>query len=301
MGKNYTGLTADTTKHLLLNSGAIFKNWQYGVTDYATAMSTGLCLGATSGGIKFDAKPTLRPIAIDGILGKSKLIANDGWEVKLSTGMIEVTKELIAMTLPGSVSTSGAGDAHTKIVGKNFIVNDDFIENITFVGLESGSNEPVIIQVFNALCTSGLAISTQDKKESVIPVTFEGHYDETDADTPPFAIQYPNVAAAKPTSIVLATGATTPVGGVVNVAIPENKGTDTTGRVTGWVTGTANKVKITVVDVSPAASTITINGTAYVSGTDYTIGAATPLTVVITTTETGMATQTRTFTIAVSA
>ena len=71
--------------------------------------------------------------------------------------------------------------------------------------------------------------------------------------------------------------------------------------VTGWVTGTADRIRFTVTDVSPAVSTITIDGAAYTSGADYIITAAAPLTIVVTTTETGKATSVRTFTVSVNA
>jgi len=75
---------------------------------------------------------------------------------------------------------------------------------------------------------------------------------------------------------VLAKGAVNPVGAVANVQIPAAGATDTHGAVTGWVAGTADRIKFTVTDVSPATSTITINGAAYTSGADYTILAASP-------------------------
>ena len=80
-----------------------------------------------------------------------------------------------------------------------------------------------------------------------------------------------NTFATAPSAIHLAVGSTAPVGGVTDVQIPAAGATDTHGAVTGWVATTADKIKFTVTDVSPAASTITINGVAYTSGTDYTI------------------------------
>ncbi len=107
--------------------------------------------------------------------------------------------------------------------------------------------------------------------------------------------------ATAPSAVVLAPGSSNPVGGVVNVAIPAAGGTDTSGSVSGWITATADKIKFTVTDGGTASSSITINGGAYANGADYTIGAATPLTIVVTTTETGRLTQLRTFTVSVAA
>ena len=121
-----------------------------------------------------------------------------------------------------------------------------------------------------------------------------------DADSPVTKNTALNPAAA-PTNVVLAVGSAEPVGGVVNVAIPASGETNSTGAVTGWATGTADKIKITVTNAASTASTITINGDTYTSGQDYTIAAAEDLTVVLTTTRSGYATTIRTFIISVTA
>jgi len=104
--------------------------------------------------------------------------------------------------------------------------------------------------------------------------------------------------ASTPSSITLAVGSTNPVSGVTNVSIPSNGGTDTTGVILGYTSGTADTIKFTVTDSGSAVSTITMNSSAYTSGADYTIVPTTSfLSVVVTTTETNRTTTTRTFTI----
>ena len=56
----YTGYNANTAKHLLLDAGAVYKNFD------KTAM-TGTLIGATQGGNSFSAKPNMRNIPIDGV------------------------------------------------------------------------------------------------------------------------------------------------------------------------------------------------------------------------------------------
>jgi hypothetical protein len=112
---------------------------------------------------------------------------------------------------------------------------------------------------------------------------------------------YTQAVATAPSAVILAVGSSNPVGGVTNVAIPAAGATDTTGTVTGWVTATADKIKFTVTNGGSSASTITINGSPYTSGDNYTISAASTLTIVVTTTETNKVTAVRTFTVSVSA
>jgi len=106
---------------------------------------------------------------------------------------------------------------------------------------------------------------------------------------------------AAPSTLVLTAGSAHPVGGVTNVAMPGSGTIDATGAVSGWIAGTACSIKFTVTDIAAATSTITINGAAYTSGSDYTIGSAAPLTIVVSTSQPGKITGCRTFVISVSA
>ena len=110
---------------------------------------------------------------------------------------------------------------------------------------------------------------------------------------------YTQAAATVPSAVVLGVGNTNPVGGVMDVAIPAAGATDVTGAVYDWVTGTADVIKFTVTNGGAAASAITINADPYTSGDDYTIAAAVPLTIVVTTTEAGKVNAVRTFTVTV--
>lgn len=106
--------------------------------------------------------------------------------------------------------------------------------------------------------------------------------------------------ASTPSSITLAVGSTAPVGGVTNVAIPSAGATDTTGAIRGWITGTHDNIKFTVTD-GTGASTITIGGSPYTSGANYVVPSTSSLSIVVTTTESGKTSASRTFTISVTA
>lgn len=114
------------------------------------------------------------------------------------------------------------------------------------------------------------------------------------------ALMNPGTATA-PVSATLAAGSTAPATVFSNVVIPAAGGTDTNGAITGWMPTTADKIKFTVVDGGSAISTITINGSPYTSGADYTISGATTHAIVVNTMETGKIPTVRTFTVSVSA
>ena len=188
MGKlQTTGFNANTAKNLLLDAGAVYKNFD-------KTLMTGTLIGATSGGNTFTAKPTIRNIKIDGVKSEAVkgLSVIDTWEVALATNLLEFTKDTITLAL-GSTTTTAQGTDYDSIKAKNYLIEADYLETIAYVGKLSGSTKPVIIIIYNALNTSGISINMKDADEGKIPVTFTGHLDSTALDTPPFEILFPKV------------------------------------------------------------------------------------------------------------
>lgn len=193
--KSLSGYTSKTAENLVLDAGAFFKNFIVSTDTYDSAVTAGKLLGATRGGGNFNAIPAIRQIEVDGVKGKAKgLTVIDSWDVNMTANMLEVTVESLKLSLASASTDTVSVPGYTKIKANNYISLTDYIENITWVGTISGSNKPVIIQIFNVLNTNGLAIQTQDKNEVVTALTLTGHYDDADLDSPPFAIYYPTTA-----------------------------------------------------------------------------------------------------------
>lgn len=191
----FSGFTANTAKHLQLDAGAFLKNYDVTKDTWDTAKSTKL-LGATAGGGSFSAVPTVRRIEVDGVKGAAKgMEAIDEWVVTLTANVKEVTAEAIKVALGAAKTSAAEAPAdYTMITAKTEIALDDYLDNMTWVGRLSGSSDPVIIVVKNALSTNGLTISFADKSEGLIPITVTGHYDPEKLETPPFEIYYPKVS-----------------------------------------------------------------------------------------------------------
>ncbi|TCJ05044.1 hypothetical protein [Cytobacillus praedii] len=197
--KTYSGYTAKTAENLLLDAGAFFVNYDMDADTFDSAVTDGKLLGATRGGGQFSAVPEIRSIEVDGVKGKAKgLQTIDSWEVKMAANVLEVTLEGLSKALTASEVDSTTNNSYDILKAKNYIEITDYIENITFVGKKSGTADPVIIQIYNAINTTGLTLQTQDKNEAVIAMEFEGHYDDQDLDNPPFAIFYPKPVAPTP-------------------------------------------------------------------------------------------------------
>ena len=190
--KKYSGFTTETAKSLLLNAGAYFKNFDVGTDDFGSAVTAGKLIGATKGGGEFSAVPEIRQIEVDGVAGRAKgLETIDSWDIYLKANVLEVKEATIQSGLAASSVDTSTNTDYDIITASNNIEVSDYIDNITWVGTLSGSDKPVIIQIFNALNTDGLKFSTTDKAEATISLTFYAHYTQDDLDTPPFKIYYP--------------------------------------------------------------------------------------------------------------
>ena len=194
--KTYTGFNEDTAENLLLDAGAFFVNFEVGTDTYESARTAGKLLGATRGGGEFKAAMAVRQIEVDGVKGRAKgLERNDAWDVYIKATVLEVNEKALKLGLgSATVSTSTVSTNYDLVEGNNDIALTDYVDNITWVGRISGNEDPVIIQVYNALNTDGLTLSVTDKNEATIEMTFYGHYDTTALDNPPFTIFYPNSA-----------------------------------------------------------------------------------------------------------
>ena len=190
----FSGFTSKTSESLLLDSGAFLKDYDPATDTWETAKATKL-IGATQGGGSFSAVPTIRRIEIDGVKGAAKgLEALDEWVVTLTANVKEVKPEVIAMALASSKTEDSETPAdYQKITANNEIALGDYIDSIAWVGRLSGSQNPVIIVIKNALCTNGLTLTMADKAEGVVALTFTAHYDPADLEKPPFELYYPKV------------------------------------------------------------------------------------------------------------
>lgn len=209
--KAYSGFNNKTMEHLLLDAGAFFKNFTYEAggeknDTFDSAVAAGKLLGATKGGGEFSAVASIRQIEVDGVKGRAKgLETIDSWDVYLKATVLETSADTIKLALGSATVDTDSDTKYDIITGNADISVNDYVENITWVGKLSGSDEPVIIQVFNALNTDGLKLTVQDKAEATIPMTFYGHYTPEDLGNPPFKVFYPKTATTTTTTTTTTT------------------------------------------------------------------------------------------------
>lgn len=191
-----TGYTKSTPQHFLTNAGAVYKNLTW---NSESQKWEGELLGATSGGNKLTIEQNYRTVGIDGVFTAAvgqKVLESQG--AKLEINMKEITAENLRMSLNGQVD-SGDGataPANYKVVSaKGKLAKTDYITNLGLVGTMSGTEQPIIIILDNALCVSGLEFETKDNEEAVVAMIFEAHADEDQIDdlTLPCRIYFPEI------------------------------------------------------------------------------------------------------------
>lgn len=191
--KSINGLRKETPKHLLLDSGAFFKNYDL-LKSYEQNKAN--LIGATQGGGSFSAVPNARNTEIDGVRGPVKGMQQiDYWDVKMTSNVKEVTAENMQIALGAAdIEEIEAPEGYQKIIPKEIIEDKHYLDNLTWVGTLKGAPEkPVIIMVKNAISMNGLSLTVKDKDEAVIPITVQATYDPDESNTVPFAIYYPKM------------------------------------------------------------------------------------------------------------
>lgn len=194
-----TGLRSETFKKLQLNAGVILKNFSFesittasGLkTAIATAISGGNSLGATRGGGTFTVTRDIRTPDIDGLrYGFKGGRFVDSADAYLNDTLLEITPDNLKLALGTAdvVVDSTTGSEKTTITMHTAIDEDDYLENIVWVG-DTAEEGFICIVLYNALNTADFSITFADKNEGTIPVEFHAHQDEVDDyDQAPFEI-----------------------------------------------------------------------------------------------------------------
>lgn len=190
-----TGLDAKSMENLQLNAGIFLKNFAYdsytdvkSLRDAVVAAGKNIDhrIGATRGGGSFQCVPQTREVEADGkrysFVGSTMF---DSWDIKMTTTVIEATPGNFKMALVSAdVQTTGNVSKLTLRTEPN---RDDYIKNLIWVG--DTSQGFVLIDMKNALNTTGINLTFTDKGEGTIPLELHAHQDSVDDyDTAPVTV-----------------------------------------------------------------------------------------------------------------
>lgn len=200
MAQGRTGLSADTADRLILDAGELYANIDIsdlesdGVT---AALSAGVSLGATRGGSTFAPGRSLRDIEADGKLGPMKgFIRRQNVAPVLTVNLLEMTPDNLIKAIAGAsgTDTTGTTDQFQKIVGGE-IGDSDYLTNVALLATYSGTTNPLIVVVENAIVMEAPELGTVDEDEMVISVSFAGTFDPASPSDEPWAIYHPTTIA----------------------------------------------------------------------------------------------------------
>ena len=188
----FTQIPTDTFKKLQLNAGILTT-----VFDPATGeLSASNIIGATSGGVSFEATPSFTDFGedIDNCPKNTKELKKlDSWEAKMSGSFVTMDTN-VATSVIGTAAV--ASNDPTKVVPRNSVEAKDF-KNIWWVGDYSDINEDgssagkagfIAIKLINALSTGGFKIQSGDKAKGTFEFEYTGHYSSENIDTVPFEL-----------------------------------------------------------------------------------------------------------------
>ena len=181
----FTQIPADTFKQIVLNAGILLKSF----TPNTGTFSASDIVGATTGGITFEATPTFSDFGEDidncpkNTMELKKL---DSWEVKMSGTYVTLTAEIAKSVI------SAADISDIKITPRNDIDLADF-SDLWFVADYSNLNGETnggfcAIHLLNALSTSGLKIQSSDKAKGQFAFEYTTHYSISKPDIVPFEV-----------------------------------------------------------------------------------------------------------------
>lgn len=188
----FTQIPTDTFKKLQLDAGILTTDF-----DPATGeLSASNIIGATSGGVSFEATPSFSDFGedIDNCPKNTKELKKlDSWEAKMSGTFVTMDTKA-ATSIVGAAAV--ASNDQTKVVPRNSVDANDF-KDIWWVGDYSDINEDgsstgkagfIAIKLINALSTGGFKIQSGDKAKGTFEFEYTGHYSIQNTDVVPFEL-----------------------------------------------------------------------------------------------------------------
>lgn len=183
----YTQIPNDTFQHLVLNAGIL-------VDEFTPADGTiGNLLGATTGGITFNANPTYSDWGedIDNCPNNTmELKRIDGYAPVMSGTFLTVTGSSLESLVGSATKTTASGV--DKVVPNNELQTTDFKE-VWWIGDYSDVNTGatagfMAIHLLNALNQTSLQITTTKNGKGQLAFEYHGHYSLNAQDTVPFEV-----------------------------------------------------------------------------------------------------------------
>ena len=181
----YHGITDKTYKNFVIDAGAVYLN--YGEDGERL-------IGATRDGNTFTIEQEIREIPVDGQKGPVKGLRRvTRVTARITANFVEFTTDVLKLALPGATvegypETEPTHDAIRRALQ---IALGDYHKNIAIVGNKSGTDQPIICGIENALADGNFEVSAADEDEATISIQFTAHFDPETLDKEPWFILNP--------------------------------------------------------------------------------------------------------------
>lgn len=200
----FTQIPADTFQTIQLNAGVLVSEFSV----ESASVSASNIIGATTGGITFNATPTYSDWGedIDNCPKNMKELKQlDEWAVTM-TGTFATIKAELVKKLIGAADVAG-----NKVTPRNDIADTDFAD-LWWVGDYSDKNGAtnggfIAIHMMNTLSTGGFQATSTDKAKGNFAFEFTAHYSQSAPDTVPFEVYVKAGTAEGATGVTGVTGA----------------------------------------------------------------------------------------------
>ena len=178
-------ISENTFKEMQLGAGILMQTFD----PVLATVSASSILMATSGGLKFDAKPTYKDMGED-VDNCPKNMAElkqlEYWDVKMAGTAVTITAAN-AKSLMAAADVSGE-----KITPRNNLESADFTD-LWWVGDYSDKNDPsnggfVAIHMMKSLSTGGFSLQSGDKEKGQFPFEYMAHYTLAEQTKVPFEV-----------------------------------------------------------------------------------------------------------------
>lgn len=184
----FTRIPESTFRKLQLNAGILLSNFDPATGEVAEED----LLGATSGGVSFNATPSFSDFGEDidnAPVNVKELKRLDSWEVTMSGSFITVD-------IDSAKRLIGAADIDesdvSKLVPRSELKQTDF-EDIWWVGDYSDQNGDtnggyMAIHMLNGFNTGGFSMQSNNRGKGEFAFEFTGHYSLEDQSKVPFEV-----------------------------------------------------------------------------------------------------------------
>lgn len=184
----FTQIPADTFEHIQLNAGFLATSFN----PATGVVPAGAIVGATTGGLSFDATPTFTDFGAD----IDNFPANVMEMKKIDTWNAKISGTFVTLTADSAKSLLGAADADAsyayKVNPRADLSSADF-KDLWWIGDYSDKNGNsnggfVAIHLKNSLSTGGFKIKSTDKNKGQFAFEYTAHYSMANIDEVPFEV-----------------------------------------------------------------------------------------------------------------